>query len=155
LEDTETSICVLTGTPAEVELCRKIAETLPVERVLDLCGKTGLTEFVGLIAHAQWVFGNDSAAGHIAAVYGVPAVIILGGGDFNRCYPYPENAPVKRLPTCISQDMPCFGCNWICHFKTPSDKAYPCVENIDVEIVWKAVAKCIESTKNPEYPCHS
>ncbi len=155
LENTETSICVLTGTPAEVELCRKIATTLPPERVLDLCGKTGLTEFVGLIAHAQWVFGNDSAAGHIAAAYGVPAVITLGGGDFNRCYPYPENAPAKRLPVCVWRVMPCFGCSWICRFKTPSDKAYPCVENIDVEIVWEAVAKYIESKKSPEYSCQN
>jgi len=152
LECTETDICVLTGTSAEFELCRGITKNLPEGRWLNLCGKTNLIEFVGLVAHSQWVLCNDSAAGHIAAIYGVPVIVVLGGGDFNRCYPYPENAPVKQLPVCVWQIMPCFCCGWLCRFKTPADKAYPCVENIDVEIVWKAVLKCIESMKSPEVP---
>ncbi len=107
-------LCVMAGTPAEQALCRRIADALPEGRCFDLAGKTDLTGFIALIAHAQWVLCNDSAAGHIAAVYGVPAVVVLGGGHFGLCYPYPASASVKRRPVCVWNDLPCFGCNWIC-----------------------------------------
>ncbi|GBE48552.1 lipopolysaccharide core biosynthesis protein [bacterium BMS3Bbin12] len=133
--------CVITGTPAEAALCRRITDALPERRCLDLCGKTDLSGFIGLIAHARWVLCNDSAAGHIAAVYGVPSVVVLGGGNFGRCYPYPESAPVNRRPVCVWNDMPCFGCNWICRYGgTPPDRAHPCIERVGVEAVWAAVA---------------
>lgn len=133
-------LCVIAGTLAEQALCRCIADVLPEGRCLDLAGKTDLAGFIALIVHAQWVLCNDSAAGHIAAAYGVPSVVVLGGGDFGRCYPYPENAPVKRRPVCVWHDMPCFGCNWICRYQSLPDRAYPCIERVDVEVVWDAVA---------------
>jgi len=147
LENDYSTICVLAGISTELDLCQTVAENLPEGRWLNVCGKTTLSEFFGLVAHAQWVLCNDSAAGHIAAAYGVPAVVILGGGNFNLCYPYPENAPIRQHPICVWQTMPCFGCNWICRFQTSASKAYPCVENIDVESVWKAVVKCIDGEK--------
>ena len=138
-------LCVMAGTPAEQALCRRIADVLPDGRCLDLAGETDLAGFVALIVHARWVLCNDSAAGHIAAVYGVPAVVVLGGGNFGRCYPYPASAPVKRRPVCVWNDLPCFGCNWICRYGgTPPDRAHPCIERVDVEAVWDAIVRVMD-----------
>ncbi len=138
-------LCVMAGIPAEQALCRRIVDILPEGRCLDLSGATDLAGFVALIVHAQWVLCNDSAAGHIAAAYGVPSIVVLGGGDFGRCYPYPESTPVKRHPVCVWHDMPCFGCNWICRY-SPRQKGLPCIEQIDVEAVWDAVIRVMDDT---------
>ncbi len=138
-------LCVVAGTSAEQALCRRIADILPEGRYFNLAGETDLAGFVALIAHARWVLCNDSAAGHIAAVYGVPAVVVLGGGHFGLCYPYPTSAPVKRRPVCVWNDMPCFGCNWICRYGgTPPDRVHPCIERVDVEVVWDAIVRVMD-----------
>lgn len=137
-------LCVMAGIPAEQALCRRIADVLPEGRCLDLAGKTDLAGFVALIVQAQWVLCNDTAAGHIAAVYGVPAIVVLGGGHFGLCYPYPVSAPVKRRPVCVWHDMPCFDCNWICRYQIPPGRVYPCIERVDVEAVWDAVIRVMD-----------
>lgn len=132
-------ICVIAGTVTEMALCRSIATALPEGRAMDLGGHTNLLDFIALVAHAQCVLCNDSAAGHIAAMYGVPSVVVLGGEAYGCCYPYPDQAPIRCDPVCISHKMPCFGCNLVCAYGVSPGLAYPCIELVDVDLVWSAV----------------
>jgi ADP-heptose:LPS heptosyltransferase len=82
-----------------------------------------------LIANARLVIGNESGLLHLAAVSCVPAVGILGGGHFNRYFPYGET-------TILTNPLPCFECNWNCQFEKPL-----CLTEITVE-------KVIAATEN-------
>jgi ADP-heptose:LPS heptosyltransferase len=104
------------------------------------CGDMSLNEFVECISAARFVVSNESAAVHIAAVLGIPAVCVAGGGHFNRFVPYPDGrgpagAPVKT----VDAAMECFGCQWRCRYTNDPDTVRPCVEEIGVESVWEAV----------------
>jgi ADP-heptose:LPS heptosyltransferase len=130
--------CVIVGTTAEQPLAAAIAAQLG-DSAIDLTGKTSVSELIEWIAHARLVLGNDSAAGHIAAAMGAPAVVVVGGGHWGRCYPYPPDAPVRRLPVAVGHAMPCFGCDWYCVHTTRTDQPFPCVEAVSVDAVCRGV----------------
>lgn len=131
--------CLVLGTPAEQHLGEVIARTCG-ERVTNLAGETDLLGLGATVSHASLVIGNDSAVCHLAAACGVPAVTVVGGGHYGRCFPYdPEEAPVRRLPTVVSTKMECFGCDWMCRYQAESNAPYPCIAAITPESVWAAV----------------
>lgn len=131
--------CLVVGTPAERQLGETIAHTCG-ERAVNLAGKTDLLGLVATVAHARLVIGNDSAVCHLAAACSIPAVTIVGGGHYGRCFPYdPAEAPVGRLPIVVSEAMDCFGCDWICRYQGKSSKPYPCIASIAPHKVWAAV----------------
>lgn len=139
------SQCVVLGTSGERALGGVLERQLD-GAVRDLTGKTDLIEFVRWIAHAEFVVGNDSAAGHIAAAYGVPSVIIAGGGHWGRCYPYdPSEAPVRALPNTVGHSMPCYGCDWVCEHAVRDGAPYPCISGVTADSVWEAVRAVIDA----------
>ncbi len=143
--------CIVVGTAAERELAAGIAADIGSAAV-NRAGETNLEEFLRLIAGACLVLGNDSAAGHIAAFFGTPSVVALGGGNFGRCYPYdPAEAPVAERPVAVYQRMDCFGCNWICCYRTQVCQAYPCLQAITVDAMWDAVQRVLESSEGTHY----
>lgn len=131
--------CVIVGTAGERPLAQAIAQRLG-DATINLAGQTDVMALIGWIAHARLVLGNDSAAGHIAAATGTPAVVVVGGGHWGRCYPYdPEASPVHRLPVAVGYPMPCFGCDWYCVHTTRTDQPFPCIDGVTVETVIQAV----------------
>lgn len=134
---------VVLGAAGEKELGERIRGKAPTQ-VWNLTGQTDLAGLLAWIAHAELVIGNDSAPGHIAAAYGVPSVMVVGGGHWGRCYPYdPAEAPVRTLPTTVGEHMPCFGCDWLCVHTSRTDAPYPCITAVQVEKVWQAVQRCL------------
>lgn len=67
----------VTGLKDEVE---KSADLLYIKssNVKNMIGKTGLKELYLLISKSSLFIGNDTAAAHMAAAAGVPAVVIMG-----------------------------------------------------------------------------
>lgn len=137
--------CVVVGTGAERHLGEVIARTCG-GRVVNLAGETDLLGLVGAVAHARLVIGNDSAVGHIAAACGVPAVVVVGGGHYGRCFPYdPAEARVGCLPTVVSVAMECFGCDWICRYQAEGRTPYPCITSVAPQSVWAAVERILSN----------
>ncbi len=131
--------CVLIGTSGERVLTESIAQKLPGQ-VLNLAGQTETSNLVDIIAHAELVLGNDSAAGHLAAALGTPSVVVVGGGHWGRCYPYDASeAPVRCLPHTATVPMPCFGCNWICRYTARTDRPFPCIDAVSAEVVKQTI----------------
>ena len=131
--------CLVVGTAAEREIGEQIAASLG-EQADNRAGCTDVLGLVGCIAHARLVLGNDSAAVHIAAACGVPGVAVVGGGHYERCFPYdPREALVRRLPVTVARPMDCFGCDWICRYRVAADRPYPCIEAVTGEAVWAGV----------------
>ncbi|MHB1764571.1 MAG: glycosyltransferase family 9 protein [Gammaproteobacteria bacterium] len=136
-------IAIIAGTGSESLMGEQIARALG-SRAENRAGATSLAEFIALIREARLVLGNDSAAGHIAAWYGVPAVIALGGMDFGRCYPYdPLIAPVAKLPLPVWSPMDCFGCDGTCRYPVIPGQCAPCLEAVGVEPMWAAVEQAL------------
>lgn len=137
--------CVLIGTIGERALAESIAQNLSGQ-VMNLAGHTETTDLVDIIAHAQLVLGNDSAAGHLAAALGTPSVVVVGGGHWGRCYPYdPSEAPVRCLPHAVTVPMPCFGCDWICRYTARTDRPFPCIDAVSAEVVNQTIDQTLSA----------
>jgi len=144
---------------------RSIAELKSCEQVIDKAsqispvplvneaGKTTLLQFISIIAHAQFVVSNETSAIHIAAAVNTPSVCILGGGHYGRFVPYKlEKKTARPLPIVVSEEMECFGCNWICQFAVKPEEAVPCIQNISVQAVWNKVLTLIRTSLNDANP---
>lgn len=85
------------------------------ENTINLMGKTSLTEVINIINDARFFVGNDSGLLHIAKACETTTFGIIGGGATGRVYPYSSKDKTKYFYKTID----CFGCDWICKFKSP------------------------------------
>lgn len=132
--------CLLVGSATEQGLADVVARQMR-GKVINLVGRTSLGELQDRVRGAAMVLGNDSALGHLAASLGTPAVVVVGGGHHGRCYPYPSEASVAACtPTVVAKHMECFHCDWICRYRVSPGAPFPCIEQVDVASVCKAVS---------------
>ena len=99
-------------------------------RIVNLCGRTTLSESAALIQQASIVVSAESALFHIATAMKKPAILPAGGGHFGRFFTY------DRTQTVIDKKMPCYDCNWKCRYAIPY-----CIHDIRVESVVSALKK--------------
>lgn len=76
---------VLVGTSGEAALAGEAIGGR--EKVVNLCGSTGLAELALILQRAVVFAGVDSGAAHLASAVGCPSVVLFGPGD-----------PVETLP---------------------------------------------------------
>ncbi len=131
--------CIVVGTDAEYGLAQSVVAAIGSAAV-NMAGKTNPQTLLELVAGARLVVGNDSAIGHMAAYCGTNSVVAVGGGHFGRCYPYDGAvSPCIAMPVTVYQPMDCFGCNWICRYRTVKGDPYPCMQLISVDAMWAAM----------------
>jgi lipopolysaccharide heptosyltransferase II len=94
---------VLIGTDVHVRAGSAVAASLP-EDVLDLCGKTGISEMIALISLAAVLITPDSAPLHIATALGVPSLAFFGPTSPARHVDPDSNVRV------VSRELACRGC---------------------------------------------
>ncbi len=58
--------------------------------VINLCGKTTLSQLAGLLPFAKFLTGIDTGGVHIAALAGCPVFGMYNGSHYGRYNPYPE-----------------------------------------------------------------
>jgi ADP-heptose:LPS heptosyltransferase len=137
---------VLCGGKSDQPVCAELSELLSSLQIIDLSGKTSLTELVEIIRGAKLVLTNDSAPTHLAAATRTPSVCILGGGHFKRFLPYQiEQHSNSSLPTVIYQEMTCYGCRWKCIYPVDGSQAVPCIANIAEATAYTACAQILSS----------
>lgn len=113
--------------------------------IFNFVNKTTIIEMMGLISHASFVIGNDSAAVHIAAASRVPSICITHGACFGQFVPYPESIPEREFhPRCVYKKMDCYGCNYNCikDFKEP----LYCLRQVTVEMVVRELENLLRTT---------
>ncbi len=65
--------------------------------VVNLAGRTSLTELIALMDSARLVISNDTGPGHIAAALGKPLVMLFGHSNPKRLAPYKRSDSVVAI----------------------------------------------------------
>jgi ADP-heptose:LPS heptosyltransferase len=91
-----------------------------------------------LLSLARCYLGNDTGAMHLAAATGRPVLGIFGGGH------WPRFRPAGHQTVSVVQPLPCFGCNWDCHFGDA-----PCVKTISVPDVRAGLNRLLAAGAEP------
>jgi len=108
--------------------------------LIDIAGRTSLSDLIHVIRNADLVIGNETSAIHIAPSVNTPSVCILGGGNFGRFMPYIiETCSNPCLPIPVFHKMDCFGCRWRkpCIPRFDKQSVVPCISVITVDAVWE------------------
>lgn len=92
----------------------KIEKNNKSKEIINLIGKTTLNEAENIIANCMLYIGNDSGLTHVAFKLDKPIIALIGGGRWNRFFPYYHNTNNKVF---LSYEMKCFGCGWLCHYE--------------------------------------
>ena len=134
-----------------VLLLAHVAEAALVEQVAAGAAKLGGTRpktwlgrdgelplLAGLLKESLLYVGNDTGALHIAGAVGRPVVGIFGGGH------WPRFRPAAAQAVSIVQPLPCFGCNWDCHFGDG-----PCVKTIPAFDVVQGIERVLGAGQRP------
>ncbi len=119
---------ILLGSGADLPICTAVAHALTKENkggdILNLAGKSTLSELVECVRRCDVLLCQDSATLHIAAGLRKPVIGIMGGGHYGRFYPW----GLPHLSRVIRKKMDCYGCNWRCQFDTVR-----CIQEISPE----------------------
>ncbi|WP_458699946.1 glycosyltransferase family 9 protein [Sulfurospirillum sp. 1307] len=104
---------VIFGGPNEIEIANEV-ERLIATKVVNLAGKTDITELIEKIAGLSLFVTNDSGPMHIAAAYKVPTVTLFGPTKHNETSQW--NNPNGYI---ISHNLECAPCmKRVCPIKT-------------------------------------
>jgi heptosyltransferase-2 len=83
------------GAESEADACAEVVANCN-EPILNLCGKTSLSEFAAMLSLCKAVIANDSGSMHIAAAVGTPVVALFGITDSSITGPMGSNHRVIR-----------------------------------------------------------
>jgi lipopolysaccharide heptosyltransferase I len=123
---------VAVGSPSERELAEQL-NNRSQSGVINLAGRTSLRQLVALLRPARLVVSNDTGAGHIAAAWGTPVVMIFGRTNPARVAPYGK-------PECAAAIDP-FGRGMI--IDSPDPRHH--VNNVTFDQVHQKVRTILES----------
>lgn len=87
---------VLPGFGSDKEIAEKIYRSLCESKldksfIIDITGKTSLTELIKIIDGARILISNETGAVHIAAAVETPFICISNGNHLGRFHPYPKD----------------------------------------------------------------
>lgn len=94
---------VLLGSAADATAARAVAQAMK-SASKDLCGRTDLRAFVGLVACLDGLVANDSGAMHIGASVGIPTVGVFGPTNPDETRPVGKRAGFVRG---VAECSPC------------------------------------------------
>ncbi len=125
---------VLIGGPGEVDFASKVLDGLPDSYVVDLVGKTSLSELPWVFSRMKLAIGSDSGPMHIAAAMGIPVISFWGSTSPLR------SAPFGSEEFIIEGSTPCAPC-----YKKHCPGLYMvCMKSIVPEVVERKIARVLE-----------
>ncbi|MDR1913430.1 MAG: glycosyltransferase family 9 protein [Clostridiales bacterium] len=150
---------VILGSENEQSVSDRLKQSLyfgTASTVVDLIGKTSISDVIDIIGNAKFVISNDTSGVHIAAAVNTPSVAIAGGWHFNRFLPYhiEDIKDGDKLPRCAFTRTKCFNCDWNreymlqerfgCVVRYDQKESCECIDLVTVEQVIELVDRVIE-----------
>ncbi len=112
---------------------RGLGEFKKIERVRSQlpfsqnCSNIPWQEFVSLIEHAKLVISVETSAGHIAAAFDTPSVLLYTGIN-----PLERWSPLSSKSDVVTHPVPCSPCYKGC-------KEMSCIKKLELDSVWKHI----------------
>jgi ADP-heptose:LPS heptosyltransferase len=141
---------VLLGVASESEIASKIVKGMDYkDRVLDLTGKTTITQLIGVLKRCSYLVTNDTGTMHIAAALKVPIV----GLFFAHAHPH-ETGPYGEGHIVFQARIHCAPCSYgvscndiICVQKVPPEDVFAYIENHVQKGNWKLDRRLVRSNE--------
>jgi ADP-heptose:LPS heptosyltransferase/glycosyltransferase involved in cell wall biosynthesis len=134
LKDQGYELVATGGVGTEMEAARLLSERIAVQ---DLTGRLSWEQFVATVANATAIVTIDSVAGHVAACFGVPAVVLAAGRQRLGLW-RPNNSNVIML----THTVDCAPCH-----RANGCAAMACVRQIVVEAVLSSLQQVIKTNQ--------
>ncbi len=139
---------VLLGVGSESEIAAKIVEGMQhKDRVLDLTGKTNISQLIGVLKRCSYLVTNDTGTMHIAAALKVPIV----GLFFAHAHPH-ETGPFGKGHIVFQARIHCAPCSYgvscndiVCVQKVPPQDVFAYIENHLQTQNWKLDTAQVQS----------
>lgn len=124
---------VLLGSPADEAAAVAVASTMKAPSI-DLCGRTDLRAFIGVVSCLEALMANDSGAMHVGASLGIPTVGVFGPTNPDETHPLGRRAVFVRG---VAECSPCQ------HSICPID--HRCMKSVGPESVVDALLREVRS----------
>lgn len=129
---------ILVGSRGDIPVAEDVSKKSS-QAIVNLTGFTRVEHLAAIISLAEVVVGSDTGPVHLAAALGIPAVCILGGAFPGRFFPY----SVPGLTSKIVRHGNCVCERWNCWRQREARDTFSCIDDIDVESVFKEILKII------------
>lgn len=123
---------VIVGGPEETELCGAVAGRIR-GNLLDLSGKTELSQAAAVLSQCDLLVTNDSGPMHLASAVGTPVAAIFGSTEPGATSPLGRHVIVKKECDC----SPCLE-------RTCERGDMLCMERVRVDDVFRAVEALLQ-----------
>jgi heptosyltransferase-2 len=124
---------VLLGSAADAGAADEVARAMKSPS-LNLCGRTDLRAFAGVVANLDALVANDSGAMHLGAALGVPTVGVFGPTNPDETHPVGARATFVRG---VAECSPCP------HAICPID--HRCMTSVPVPLVVETLLREVRS----------
>jgi heptosyltransferase-2 len=122
---------VVFGTDADTEAA-KIIKNRAGKDIINLCGKTTLSQAMAMIDACDCFVTNDSGLMHVGAALNTPLVAIFGSTNHVTTGPFSKNSIVLR------KELPCSPC-----LKTHCKTDFKCMLTIEADEVFDKVSELL------------
>lgn len=139
------------------------------QNIVNMIGKTSLSEWIELIRGSRFLIGVDSGSIHVAAAVGTQSFCLTGAWDGHKCMPYDVDIVTDGtvLPVCVYrsdtdvESLPCFDCmgrggagsyNVECAAQIKASGPYLCLSKITPDDVMEAIEKYLSEGEQHEFP---
>lgn len=129
-------ICII-GSEKDKKVSRKIVTLSKEKNIIDLSGKTSLTDVIDIMSAAKAVVSNDSGLMHIAAASQTSVVTIYGSTSPEYTPPLSMEGKHSQVIKSELDCSPCFDRE--CRFGH-----YHCVDKIEARMVYDKLSSLIE-----------
>lgn len=102
--------------------------------VTNLLCSADLEDVIEIIRKASLLVGNDSGLTHLAYLFEVHIIAIIGGGHFGYFFPHSNSNRALFL----YNPLDCFNCNWRCKYSEPY-----CLTKVTVDSVYQSAVKLL------------
>ncbi|MGC8867846.1 MAG: glycosyltransferase family 9 protein, partial [Elusimicrobiales bacterium] len=131
---------LIIGSSDEKEQSKELEKLLPENSVINLCGKTDLSNLIDIIKRADILITNDSGPMHIAVATQTPVIAIFGPTTKELgFFPYSDKSDV------IEVRLRCRPCSLHGSKRCPNGH-FLCMKLISVDSVLKATEKFLKYT---------
>jgi len=98
IESKSDRVCVIIGSPKDNEFGDFIVKKVCSDRLVNLCGKTSISETIFVFKSSEIVLSNDTGPMHIAALTGTKIIGVFSDRDYEGLWdPFGSNHSIIRV----------------------------------------------------------